>query len=368
METEHLLETTLSEHRRMERLTDIELTSIETSDPKPRSFATDANSILIQADDVETPYGNFRVAIQGDRVKPAIVTFHDIGLNHITCFQGFFSFSEMQPILRHFCVYHINAPGQEEGALHLKPEFVYPTMDQLVEAVHCVVEHYGLKTIIGFGVGAGANVFARYELAYHDRVDSLVLVNPSATQSGWIEWGYQKMNSWYLFSGQMTNFTEEYLLWHWFGKKTRWENHDLITVFQEYIKSINSQNLSLFLESYIKRSDLDIVRELDPMRKVSARTIRCRTLLLVGDDSPHIDDVVDMNGRMLPEQTDFIKLSDCGGMPLEEQPGKVCEAFRLFLQGMGYVPSLVQSKSAAGAAHAQLYHHDLEVRCSPAVC
>lgn len=23
-------------------------------------------------------------------------------------------------------------------------------------------------------------------------------------------------------------------------------------------------------------------------------------------------------------------------MPLEEQPGKVCEAFRLFLQGMGY--------------------------------
>jgi len=27
---------------------------------------------------------------------------------------------------------------------------------------------------------------------------------------------------------------------------------------------------------------------------------------------------------------------DCGGMVLEETPGKVCEAFRLFLQGMGY--------------------------------
>jgi len=27
---------------------------------------------------------------------------------------------------------------------------------------------------------------------------------------------------------------------------------------------------------------------------------------------------------------------ECGGMVLEEAPGKVCEAFRLFLQGMGY--------------------------------
>ena len=42
----------------------------------------------------------------------------------VTCFQGFFGFSEMQPLLRHFCVYHVNAPGQEEGALHLKPEYV----------------------------------------------------------------------------------------------------------------------------------------------------------------------------------------------------------------------------------------------------
>lgn len=35
---------------------------------------------------------------------------------------------------------------------------------------------------------------------------------------------------------------------------------------------------------------------------------RCRTLMLVGDDSPHIDDVVDMNGRMDPEETDFLKV------------------------------------------------------------
>ena len=38
-------------------------------------------SSIFQSDDVETPYGNIRVAIQGDRAKPAILTYHDIGLN-----------------------------------------------------------------------------------------------------------------------------------------------------------------------------------------------------------------------------------------------------------------------------------------------
>jgi len=345
----------------MEPITDIELTSIEATDPKPRSFANNAHNILIQEDDVETPYGHMHVAIQGDRTKQPILTFHDIGLNHITCFQGFFSYADMQPLLRNFCVYHVNAPGQNEGALHLKPEsdallgnqdsqgsrFVFPTMDQMAEAVHHVVEHYGMKTFIGFGVGAGANILARYELNHHDRVDSLIMANPTSGKAGWIEWGYQKMNSWYLFSGQLTSFTEEYLLWHWFGKQTRWTKHDLILNYQEYIKTLNAQNLALFVESYLQRPDLGIVRELDAMRKVSARTIRCRSLILVGDDSPHMEEAVDMNGNMLPEQTDFMKIADCGGMPLEEQPGKVCEAFRLFLQGMGYVPSLKQMHSVA---------------------
>lgn len=362
----------------MEKIADIELTSIDATDPKPRSFANNANAILIQEDDVETPYGNIHVAIQGDRSKQPILTFHDIGLNHITCFQGFFSYKDMQPILRNFCVYHLNAPGQDEGALHLKPEhdalgnpdslgsrFVFPTMDQVAEAVHHVVEHYGIKTFIGFGVGAGANIMSRYELNHHECVDSLVLVNPTAGKSGWIEWGYQKMNSWYLFSGQLTNFTEEYLLWHWFGKKTRWENHDLIHIYQEYIKTINPQNLGLFTETFLRRTDLGIIREMDPMRKVSARTIRCRSLVITGDHSPHMDDVVDMNGRMLPENTDFMKISDCGGMPLEEQPGKVCEAFKLFLQGMGYVPSLVQ-KSSTAAQMNQL--NSLEAKLMPMSC
>jgi hypothetical protein len=48
-------------------------------------------------------------------------------------------------------------------------------------------------------------------------VEGLALVNCSASKSSWSEWGYQKMNAWYLESGQLSAQVEEYLLWHWFG-------------------------------------------------------------------------------------------------------------------------------------------------------
>lgn len=357
---------------KMEKLTEIEFTGINVQDKAPRNFSNNASSILIQEDDIETPFGNFHVAIQGDRSKLAILTFHDIGLNNITCFQGFFNFTDMQPILRHFCVYHVNAPGQEDGALHLRPEqdalgnpeslgnsFTYPTMDQLGEAIHSIVEHYKIKRFIGFGVGAGVNVLCRYALNHPEHVDSLVLVNGSADKAGWVEWGYQKLNSWYLWRGNMTTFTEDYLLWHWFGSKTQWENYDLTTVYKEYIKSINPQNLSLLIESYLARTPLGIERELDPVRRIGTKTLTCQTLLIVGDDSPHLDETVELNGKLDPEKTDFLKIQDCGGMPLEEQPGKVCEAFRLFLQGMGYVPTLRQSTSTVSQV-AKNYQQQLD--------
>lgn len=45
--------------------------------------------------------------------------FSFIFVTDVTCFQGFFHFSDMQAILEHFCVYHINAPGQDDGAVPL---------------------------------------------------------------------------------------------------------------------------------------------------------------------------------------------------------------------------------------------------------
>ena len=56
----------------------------------------------------------------------------------------------------------------------------------------------------------------------------------------------------------------------------------------------------------------------------------------MGDHSPHDDDVVETNGRLDPTKSAFVKFADCGGLVLEEQPAKMAEAFRHFLQGLGY--------------------------------
>jgi hypothetical protein len=56
----------------------------------------------------------------------------------------------------------------------------------------------------------------------------------------------------------------------------------------------------------------------------------------MGDHSPHEDDVVETNGRLDPTKSSFVKFADCGGMVLEEQPAKMSESLRHFLQGLGY--------------------------------
>ena len=65
------------------------------------------------------------VAIQGDRNKKgtALVTLHDIGQNHVKCFQSYFCFHQTKPLLKNFTTYHINFPGQEENAEDL-PEVI----------------------------------------------------------------------------------------------------------------------------------------------------------------------------------------------------------------------------------------------------
>ncbi|RWS28631.1 NDRG3-like protein 1 [Leptotrombidium deliense] len=328
---------------------DIELLNVEANSPLMRSLSRSDDDCIEER--VDTNFGSVTVGRQGidhkTCSKPVLLTYHDIGLNRVSNFQAFFNYMDMRLLLKSFAVFHITAPGQEESSSPLPDNYVYPTMDQLAEQVHDVCKHYAIKSVIGFGVGAGANILSRFALKYSELVDGIFLINPTSTQSGWTEWFYQKLNVYYLSGNNSgtTRFpqaTQDYLMWHHFGKVNAERNHDLISVYKEYFcgKSINARNLSLFIDSYVKRSDLGIVRG------DKGNNFKCPVLLLCGAFSPHVEDTVTMNSRLNPSDSTWMKLSDCG-MVLEEQPGKVEEALRLFIQGLGYALSAYERRRSS---------------------
>ncbi|KAK2587054.1 hypothetical protein KPH14_011007 [Odynerus spinipes] len=313
---------------------DIELKNIQLQFPALRYLSRDDSSV--REERVETDKGSILVAVQGNRSKPAILTYHDLGLNYISSFQAFFNYIDMRVLLENFCVYHVNAPGQEDNAPTLAEDYVYPSMEELAEQLLFVLGHFDLRSIIGFGVGAGANILARFALAHPEKVNALCLINCVSTQAGWIEWGYQKLNVRHLRSQGMTQSVLDYLMWHHFGRGTEERNHDLVQVYKNYFeRRVNPTNLALLIDSYVRRTDLNITRELDPTRKKEGLTLSVPVMNITGALSPHVDDTVTLNGRLDPTNSTWMKISDCG-MVLEEQPGKVSEAFRLFLQGEGY--------------------------------
>lgn len=120
-------------------------------------------------------------------------------------------------------------------------------------------------------------------------------------------------------------------MWHHFGKLDTERNRDLVHVFQSLFsgKRLSGRNLSLLIESYINRTDLAI------KRGDKENSFNCPVLLMCGGLAPHVDDTVAFNIRLNPQDSTWMKLND-SGMVLEEQPHKVIEALRLFIQGLGY--------------------------------
>lgn len=284
--------------------------------------------------------------------RQVIITYHDIGLNYFSNFESFFTRTFIKQMLQDFLIYHINAPGQEENADNLSLNYPFPTMDQLSDQLAEICCYYNIEQFIGFGYGAGSNVLSRFALQNPDSVEALFLINPSATTSTWTEWFYQKFNLRALAQPtpppSISNITsgslvpnpdlpasvQEYFIWNLFGnlnQPDRQIDKDAVTFYRRYFSSgvINKYNLARFIESYLNRSSLPI------SRNDRFTNFKCPVAVICSDYSPHIEESVKMNARLDPTNSTWVKLGECS-MPLEEQPSKLIEVFRLFLQGLGY--------------------------------
>ncbi|XP_030644565.1 protein NDRG1a isoform X1 [Chanos chanos] len=304
--------------------------------------------LQIKEHDVETPHGRIHCTMKGvpKGDRPCILTFHDIGLNHKTCFDTLFNHEDMHEIMQHFAVCHVDAPGQHEGASTFSTGYEYPSMDQLSEMLPTVLKHFGLKSVIGMAVGAGAYVLAKFALNNPNMVEGLVLININPCAEGWMDWAAHKISGW-------THAMPDMIITHLFGKEEIHHNHEMIATYRHHIMNdMNQYNLHLFVKAYESRRDLDIER---PVPGSNARTLKCPTLLVVGDNSPAVEAVVECNTKLDPTKATLLKMADCGGLPQVDQPGKLTEAFKYFIQGMGYMPSasmtrLVRSRTASGSS------------------
>ncbi|KAB5518413.1 hypothetical protein PHYPO_G00165570 [Pangasianodon hypophthalmus] len=275
---------------------------------------------------IETPHGLVHVTLHGtgSTRRPAILTYHDVGMDSKSCFSTFFKFEEMQEIVKNFTVVHVDAPGQEEGAAPYPSGYHYFSMDQLAEMIPSVIQFFNFRTVIGVGVGAGAYVLSKFTLKNPDSVEGLVLINIDPNARGWIDWAAQKLST-------LTSSLADQLLGHLFSQEETSSNTELVQAHRERISTAsNLVNIDLFWKSYNNRRDLNIDR---------SSTLKCPVMLVVGDQAPYEEAAVECNSKLDPTTTSFLKMADAGGMPQLTQPSKLTEAFKYFIQGMGYMAS-----------------------------
>lgn len=83
-----------------DNMDDIELKNIHLQLPSVRSLSRDDSSVTEEI--VVTDRGNILVAVQGSKNKPAILTYHDIGLNCKFAVRKCFSKISKTFLCRHF--------------------------------------------------------------------------------------------------------------------------------------------------------------------------------------------------------------------------------------------------------------------------
>uniref|UniRef100_A0A9J8B4W8 Protein NDRG2 n=2 Tax=Cyprinus carpio TaxID=7962 RepID=A0A9J8B4W8_CYPCA len=269
---------------------------------------------------VETPHGVLHVTVHGagNARRPAILTFHDVGMDSKSCFSTLFKFEEMQEIVKNFTVVRVDAPGQEDGAAIYPAGYQYASMDQVSEMLPAVLQYFNFRTIIGVGVGAGAYILSKFTLSNPDAVEGLVLINVDTNARGWMDWAAQKLSN-------LTSSLPDQILSHLFSQVC------VSSIFTHVIqhKERNALLAHFFFLPYSRR-DLNIERN---------NTFKCPVMLVVGDQAPYEEAAVECNSKLDPTTTSFLKMADAGGMPQLTQPSKLTEAFKYFIQGMGYMAS-----------------------------
>ncbi|XP_027354567.1 protein NDL2-like isoform X2 [Abrus precatorius] len=280
---------------------------------------------------VKTRYGCVSVAVYGDQDKPALITYPDLALNYVSCFQGLLFCPEACSLLLHsFCIYHISPPGHELGAAAIDPDDPILSADDLADQIADVLNFFGLSAVMCMGVTAGAYILTLFAMKYRHRVVGLILVSPLCKAPSWTEWLYNKVVSNLLYFYGMCGVVKEILLKRYFGKDVRGSANLPDSDIVQSLDERQSLNVWRFLEAINGRSDIS-----EGLRK-----LQCRSLIFVGDMSPFHCEALHMASKLDRRFSALVEVQACGSMVTEEQPQAMLIPMEYFLMGYGlYRPS-----------------------------
>eukprot|EP00249_Psilotum_nudum_P002154 c15047_g1_i2 orf=648-1700(+) len=292
---------------------------------------------------VRTSFGPISVFVCGDQEKPALVTYPDVALNYMSCFQGLFFCPEAASLLFHnFCIYHIDAPGHELGAAAIPSDHPILSVDDLADQVAEVLDYFGLQEVMCMGVTAGAYILTLFALKYRERVLGLILVSPLCQVPTWTEWFYNKIMVNLLYFYGMSNLVRETFLQRYFSQGLRSlssAESDIVRACRRLLDERQSKNVMRFLQAIHQRVDLT----------EGFRKLNCRTLIFVGDQSPFHRDAIHINNSMDRRYNALVEVQACGSLVTEEQPHSMLIPMEYFLMGYGFYRPLKMSSHSSSS-------------------
>lgn len=276
---------------------------------------------------VKTRFGPLSVFICGDQRKPALITYPDIALNYMSCFQGLFFCPEAASLLFHnFCIYHIDAPGHELGAAALASGQPNLSPDDLADQVGEVLDYFGLQDAICMGVMAGAYILALFAMKHRERVLGLILISPLCRAPSWSEWFFNKLMVNLLYFYGMCNMVKETLLGRYFSQDLINSDSDIVRACRRLLDERQSVNVMQFLQAIHQRKDLT-----NCLKKLN-----CRILMFAGEHSPFYEEAVHMSKELDRRSSALVEVQACGSLVTEEQPHSMLVPMEYFLMGYGF--------------------------------
>jgi len=301
-----------------------------------------------------------RVLKDGKFTKTCIVTLHDLGLNSFSNYATLFQCAEMDPILSRFTVFHIDFPCMKAPKLRNTRDnkensdpnasngewdknLVYPSMEELSKALMpAVMEYFSLTSIILMGTGLGANVAVRYSLQQPDRVMGLITMNPIVHQMGWPEWMSYKMSS--ISPDSLVDTVLAYL---YTATELSDPGADLVAQTSQSIRRLDHNALSGLYQSFKQRAPIPMERPIPGItgNANNDKYLQVRSCIIIGDHASNfMEDAMELNSLSDPSKSNFCKLADAGAVVYEEQPSKVAEAITLFMQGLGFLATIIPQR------------------------